>query len=99
MDNSIQIEEKQWIDASEVFQQVSDMLTNLFPGQGLVIVPIGSFLLGCMRKCKREIDAVIFSETLATNLSFERIKNSFYDRKDSFQLINNSYRFYDVRES
>ena len=72
LDSLVQIEEKSWVEVNEVYKQVSEILTNLYPGQGLVIVPVGSFLMGSMRKEKSEIDAILFSGTpipLKSNLS------------------------------
>jgi hypothetical protein len=59
--SDLQMEESQ-----KMFSQISEILSSLVSGGGIKLIPIGSYLLGCMRKDKMEIDCLLIDGNLET---------------------------------
>lgn len=105
LDQKTRPSESQQTEVHQIYAQVCDIIRNLLPGGTTKIVPLGSYLLGCQRKEKLEVDCILLDRKLSTHklevnpaleINLMKIKELFQERKATFQLVNNYYQLYEV---
>lgn len=99
--------ESQQQETNQIFMQVSEVIKVLLPGGYIKVIPLGSYLLGCMRKQNLVVDCILFNSRLthdstgtspSQEVNLKKINELFLERKSMFQLINNHYQLYEVRD-
>jgi hypothetical protein len=106
LDASLKPMESQLQEINQIFMQVSEVVKALLPGGFVKVIPLGSYLLGCMRRDHLVVDCLLLDSRLpgdslglspAQEINLSRLKELFQERKSTFQLINNHYQLYEVR--
>jgi hypothetical protein len=94
---SISLSQVQTNEVKEIYNEFCELINCLMPGQTVKVVPIGSFLLGCMRKDKLEIDCFLLDIVMPrTEVNLEKLKEGFEERKSTFLLVNSKYQLYEA---
>lgn len=105
LDSVLKPIESQQLEVNQIFMQVSEVIKVLLPGGYTKVIPLGSYLLGCMRKQNLIVDCLLFDSrssftsiglSPANEISLIKLKELFQERKSTFQLINNHYQLYQV---
>lgn len=105
LDQKLRPTESQLAEVNQIFVQVAEIIRHLLPGGNVKVIPLGSYLLGCQRRDKLEVDCLLFdrkfySNPLELNPAIEtnlvKIQELFLERKETFHLVNNYYQLYEV---
>ena len=105
LDANLKPADAQQQDVNQIFMQVSEVIKALMPGGYIKVIPLGSYLLGCMRKNNMIVDCLLFDSSHISQdsgsvspaeVNLTKLNELFQERKTGFQLINNHYQLYEV---